>query len=227
MPAPREQLSMNRLSGKGREHISLLLDRPDGNIGVELGVAAGDFSEVLLDSGCFKCLYGIDAYDDHHDVDEYKFALKRLGWQNQEKRYTLLRMCFNQALELFEDNILDFVYIDGYAHTGQNGGQTIYDWFRKVKVLGVLSGHDYCSDFPLTMRAVDHLVHRTGLKLHVSDMPGQSPSWAVIKTSDTIIDDVPQSLLRDANRAHQYRMFRSTLGSLIKPMLIKAGFTKR
>ncbi len=58
----------------------------------------------------FKWLYGIDIYADHHDLDEYKSALKRLGWKNEERRYVLLRMSFNAALDLFEDNTLDLVY---------------------------------------------------------------------------------------------------------------------
>lgn len=29
--------------------------------------------------------------------------------------------------------MFDFVYIDGYAHTGEENGKTIIDWWRKVR----------------------------------------------------------------------------------------------
>ena len=123
------------ITGQGRLGVLSLLDRPTGNLGVELGVAAGDFSAELLDSGCFERLYGVDAYADHHDTDEYKTALRRLGMSG---RYLLFRMRFNDALDLFDDNSLDFVFIDGYAHTGQEGGETIFAWAAKIR------GGGYC-----------------------------------------------------------------------------------
>lgn len=47
---------MNRLSGQPRIGVLSLLNRPEGNVGVELGVAAGGFSRQLLDSGRFRLL---------------------------------------------------------------------------------------------------------------------------------------------------------------------------
>ena len=49
------------------------------NLGIELGVAQGIFSERMVKSGKFSCFYGVDIYADTHDVNEYKSALKRVG----------------------------------------------------------------------------------------------------------------------------------------------------
>ena len=46
------------------------------------------------------------------------------------------------AVKTFEDNSLDFVYIDG-NHDFLNVAQDIHYWFKKVRPGGILSGHDY------------------------------------------------------------------------------------
>ena len=44
-------------------------------------------------------------------------------------------MTFDDAIDLFEDQFFDFIYIDGFAHTGEEGGETLIKWYRKLKVL--------------------------------------------------------------------------------------------
>lgn len=206
----------NRLSGQGRMGVLSLLERPTGNIGIELGVAAGEFSGMLLESGRFERLYGVDAYADHHDLREYKTVLRRL---DPTGRYTLLRMYFEEALDLFDDNSLDFVYLDGYAHTGQEGGRTIWDWTAKVKLGGVVSGHDYAKAFPLTVEAVNQFAAATGFDLHVTDADGGYPSWAVVKTTE-ILDSRPSPKLLRAGRLARLRArLRSTAGKPVKRLL--------
>lgn len=135
----------------------------------------------------------------------------------------MLRLRFDEALDLFEDNSLDLIYIDGYAHTGQEGGRTIYDWFTKVKLGGVFSGHDCCPDFPLTMRAVDSFISITGFDLHITEKNGGHPSWAIQKTADISLVDIPQALLRAGKKASRYAKLRHALGRKVKPILSKVS----
>lgn len=100
---------MKNPTDEGRLGVLSLLDRPTGNVGIELGVAAGDFSARLLESGRFDRLYGVDAYADHHEVNEYRLALRRLG---PSGGYTLLRMFFDEALELFAENGFELCIVD-------------------------------------------------------------------------------------------------------------------
>lgn len=211
---------MNRLSGQGRIGVLSLLNRPADNVGVELGVAAGRFSRELLDSGRFARLYGVDAYADHHDIDEYKDALRRM---RLSPRYSLLRMRFDEALDLFDDGALDFVYIDGYAHTGQEGGRTIYAWASKVKLGGVLSGHDYDPGFPLTVAAVDRFAADARFDLHVADGDAGYPSWAVVKTAETAVGPVPATLRRAHRRAARIAALRRTVAKPVRRLLDLAG----
>lgn len=149
------------------------------NIGIELGVAGGDFSKRMIDSGKFKSFYGVDLYSDHHNTDEYKHALKFVGI---ESNYKLLRMSFDEALSLFDDDYFDFIYFDGYAHTGEEGGKTFVDWFGKVKVGGVIAGDDYHDDWPLVKWAVNTFARALNVELSVTGLTETSslshyPSW--------------------------------------------------
>ena len=93
---------------------------------------------------------------------------------------------------------LDFVYVDGYAHSGENGGKTIFDWHKKVKVGGILAGDDYHTDWPLVIEAVDQLIQQTGYNLQLTEVNGddpysQYPSWLIVK-SDKQDLTLPQDL---------------------------------
>jgi hypothetical protein len=156
------------------------------NVGIELGVAGGDFSKRMVDSGKFRIFYGVDLYGDHHNTDEYRRALQHVGL---EHNYRLLRMTFDEALALFDDDYFDFIYFDGYAHTGEEGGKTFVDWFRKVKAGGILAGDDYHDDWPLVKWAVNTFAKVLGAELSVTGQVEQSnlsryPSWFFTKPAN-------------------------------------------
>jgi hypothetical protein len=95
-------------------------------------------------------------------------------------------MSFDEAHDLFEDNFFDFIYFDGYAHTGEEGGKTFADWYSKLKVGGVFAGDDYHEDWPLVIWAVNHHVSQIGCELHVTEKIettnlNRYPSWFFIK----------------------------------------------
>ncbi|SVC88188.1 uncharacterized protein METZ01_LOCUS341042 [marine metagenome] len=153
---------MISLAGYRRQDVLSLL-QGERNVGVELGVAEGVFSKHMQESGKFENIIGIDSYSEQqHNTEEYKLALKKMGLMSN---YQLLRMTFDDAVELFDDLSLNFVYVDGYAHSGENGGKTIFDWYKKVKVGGILAGDDYHADWPLVIEAVDQLIQQTGYNL--------------------------------------------------------------
>lgn len=119
-------------------------------VGVEIGVYKGHYSEVLCQAGLK--LYAIDpwlVYKDYawlrSDQDEmermYQRAKKRLAFYN----CTIIRMTSMEAVKLFDDGSLDFVYIDG-NHGFKSVTEDIYEWSKKVKIGGIISGHDYYND---------------------------------------------------------------------------------
>jgi predicted O-methyltransferase YrrM len=145
-------------------------------IGIELGVAAGDYSAEILNNPNVDTLYSIDRWSDHHNLEEYLDVLYTLG--GHAGRSYVLRATFDEALPLFEDESLDFVYIDGYAHTGQDGGKTLEDWWPKVKDGGIFAGHDYHKRWPETMKRVDQFVERHNLRWSLT-RGDQYPSWII------------------------------------------------
>lgn len=157
------------------------------NIGIELGVAAGSFSARLVQSGRFRHVFGVDVYADSHTVREYKTALRATGLFSS---YRLLRMTFDEALDLFEDASLDFIYADGYAHTGEDGGRTLVDWYAKLKPGGIFAGDDYDPvKWPLVVWAVNHLADQIGATLSVTDTVAEASynryrSWCLTKPAD-------------------------------------------
>ncbi len=183
------------LKNHNREDVVKLLNKDAQDlVGVELGVAEGIYSHRMLTCGLFKHFYGVDSYDDidrQHNIDQYKKTLLKMGLTSS---YKLLRMRFDDALDLFDDNTLDFIYVDGYAHTGEEGGKTICDWWKKLKVGGVMAGDDYDEKaWPLVVAVVDNFVKQIDGELFITDLTEdnpycQYPSWGVVKKESAYVE---------------------------------------
>lgn len=214
--------AIKRLEGYHRHDIVNFLEGHK-NVGIELGVAEGIFSSRMISSGKFQKFFAVDVYGDIHNTPQYKRALLRAGLMSS---YSLLRMRFDEAFDLFPDGFFDFIYIDGYAHNGEEGGKTIVDWYRKLKTGGLMAGDDYHEDWPLVVWAVNDFVCQSGENLMVTELtePGldycKYPSWCFIKTkSQTDISPSAELLLvakrenerklADQARKRRKKMFRS------------------
>ncbi|MFA5754520.1 MAG: class I SAM-dependent methyltransferase [Patescibacteria group bacterium] len=170
-----------------RDELPLLI--PEGGVAVELGVARGDFSEVILKNSKAGEVYSIDRWggDRGHGSAEYRSVVQRLAPYNKTcVRSVIMREEFDKARLNFPKGHFDFIYIDGYAHQGQEGGKTLVDWWDLLKPGGVFAGHDYAKDFPLTVQAVDAFMLRRCLmyattKEKVNAATVTYPSWYTIK----------------------------------------------
>lgn len=79
-------------------------------------------------------------------------------------------MTFDQALDLFDDASFDFIYCDEYAHTGEEAGRTLADWYPKLKPGGVMAGDGYDPDnWPLVVWAAHHAANQLGVTLFVTE----------------------------------------------------------
>jgi predicted O-methyltransferase YrrM len=73
-----------------------------------------------------------------------------------EGYFTPIRESSVKAAELYEDNSLDFVFIDA-AHDYDNVFADVHAWWPKVKEGGIISGHDYYH--PPVRQAVNECLH--------------------------------------------------------------------
>lgn len=132
----------------GREQLAQLFGKLGYTRGAEIGTEKGVFAKTLLDNIPGLKLYCVDkftvypGYRDHQDQEELSYcfieAHSRLFGCNVE----FIREFSMDALSHFEDNSLDFVYIDA-NHEWPYITQDIYYWSKKVKPGGIVAGHDY------------------------------------------------------------------------------------
>lgn len=157
-----------------------------GGEGVELGVAAGLYSAHILAVSQCRLLWSIDQWVDHHSLAEGVLASRRLV-QRGFGRCVPVRATFADACPCFLNDSLDFVYIDGYAHTGQDQGRTLRDWWPKLKRGGIFAGHDYHPEWQATIDVVDHFAALHYLQVYLTqEQPGTArprefPSWFLFK----------------------------------------------
>ncbi len=127
----------------GRDDLPKFLFESGRRVGVEIGVDQGEYGIKLCEAGLK--VYGIDSYVAYKDYKEvrsyeshYEQAVKNLAGLN----YTIINKFSKDALEDFEDESLDFVYIDG-CHSLPYVAADIFGWEAKIRKGGVISGHDY------------------------------------------------------------------------------------
>lgn len=128
----------------------LLQKYPNGK-GVEIGVFKGEFTKHLLENWS-GTMYLVDPW---RELDEAEYAdssnhknhstayletMSRIA--GNEDRAFMIRALSTQAAALFQDNSLDFVYIDG-NHAYEWVKEDLATWWPKLKKGGLFAGHDY------------------------------------------------------------------------------------
>ena len=92
----------------------------------------------------FICIDTWEGSVEHQDFKELKnlYDIFKSNMKPLEKYYRSIKSKSLDAVNLFSDNSLDFVFIDA-SHEYEDVKNDINAWFPKVKVGGVLAGHDY------------------------------------------------------------------------------------
>ncbi len=132
---------------------------PENGKFLELGVGDGEFlREVLLTRPDIQYL-GIDMWK---DTSRLKSCAATIFNYNLADKVRLIKSEFKDALNhlLVINEKFDFIYIDGYAHTGQDDGQTLRDWYSRLVNGGMFAGHDYDEQYPLTIDAVNKFYYQ-------------------------------------------------------------------
>jgi hypothetical protein len=142
-----------------RNDLAVLFKELNFNLGVEIGVDRGEYSEIMCKANPDLHLFGVDpyvltAYEPVINPQQAGIHVNQKGFEGNYEQatarlkpypnYRLVRSYSMDALKLFEDNSLDFVYIDA-NHDFLNFIQDLHFWLKKVKPGGIMAGHDYAN----------------------------------------------------------------------------------
>ena len=156
----------DKCSGYGL--INLLKDK--GPIkGLEIGCAEGTTSKFLLKELPDLFLWSIDPYENYTDwngnnLDQMntKFVDTMNRMKPYGERFRLLKKYSDDCVGDFENEFLDFVFIDG-LHTYEQVKKDCENFYSKVKSGGLFSGHDY-NNVKEVQTAVKEFAIKQGLK---------------------------------------------------------------
>lgn len=129
-------------------------------VGVEIGTAEGHTTEYLLNTISDLTLYGVDPYPEYIDWngDTPKYdENKKQHHKKVEKfsdRYTHIYKESDDAALEFEDESLDFVFVDG-LHTYEQVLKDCINYYPKVKKGGYIIGHDFARIQDVNKAAVE------------------------------------------------------------------------
>ena len=138
---------------------------------LEVGVWHGDNLFPIAKKFPDLICYGVDSYSGSSFEKYYKGEIMALvDGQHYEKLFQeisnktkdikniyILRMFSEEAAKDFEDESLDVVFIDA-RHDYESVAKDIKLWLPKVKMGGVLCGHDYSLNFFGVIEAVNELI---------------------------------------------------------------------
>ena len=148
----------------GRKGLAKLFSELDFKTGAEIGVYQGEYSEILCKFNPHAKIFSIDPWRPHLEYtafikektfsDAYKMAKNRLSKYNCK----MIKKKSLDAIKDFKDNSLDFAYIDG-DHSFQACTNDIVEWSKKVRIGGIIAGHDYIRHLPRSIIHVYEVVN--------------------------------------------------------------------
>jgi predicted O-methyltransferase YrrM len=149
------------IHGINRTIMTKLLKELNFKVGAEIGVAEGFHAKMICENNPDVKLHAVDIWKKYEGYEEY--ADPEQCFQNAKKLLKPYDVVFHKqfsmdAVKNFENNTLDFVYIDG-AHDFKNVADDVCEWAKKVKVGGIVFGHDY-----------KRSSHRSRFKVDVKDV---------------------------------------------------------
>lgn len=159
-------------------------------VAAEIGVDRGEYSQKFCEADLK--LYAIDPwqrYKDYEDTRDQKHldhlhdtTKKNLS---QYPNYSIVRKTSIQAAETFADNSLDFVYIDR-NHQLKYVIEDLVIWSKKVRVGGIISGHDYIYTNPQTQAGICHVIYAVNAFTRAYKID----NWYLLGRKERLEDDI-------------------------------------
>ena len=166
-------------------------------VGIQIGSYKGQSAELFLKSGAFKTFYCIDPWQSGYDIWDCASYEENIREAEEEfdRRFKdneivkKIKMKSSDAAKLFEQNSIDFIYIDG-NHLYKAVKEDLKNYFPIVKDGGIIAGHDYnTTDWHLAdvVRAVNEFFNIPPFQTYTDDK-----SWIYIKNK-SVKDNVKKS----------------------------------
>jgi len=151
-------------------------------VGAEIGVYKGDNAKSILNLLNIEKLFLIDIWDKtiegiknrlrkYKSLNTYKEVLKR--FKNNDSVH-IIKSTSKIGSESFENECLDFVYIDA-NHSYQEVFNDLNYWFPKVRSGGIIAGHDVFN-LPDVLNAV-----KTWCEINKVIFTIKLPDWYFVK----------------------------------------------
>lgn len=166
-------------------------------VGAEVGVLRGEFARNMLQKWKGSKLFMIDSWNQNSNIDinngDHIVQLNNLveTFKNVYEfkgRTCIIRDSSMEAVKMFKDGELDFVYIDA-GHDYKSVREDIDAWWPKIKPGGMILGDDYMDGVLLwegmtifeVKRAVDTWAAEIGKEVMYLEHPGTISQWFVKK----------------------------------------------
>lgn len=144
----------------GRDDLASLFKELEFERGVEVGVASGEYSEIIMQASPEMYLQGVDPYQKYEGYHDYKLrsTFDKMETEAHDRldkyeNYMFVKKFSVDAAEEVMDGYLDFVYLDG-NHSGEAVKEDIETWVPKIREGGIISGHDFTGRWPSLKKAV-------------------------------------------------------------------------
>ncbi len=178
-----DNLPMEGWFNSTRETLYELFGELGFKVGAEIGVRMGNNSAAILARVPDLKLYCIDPWNAYLRVSDsvqdvyYDRCVRKLAGKNVE----LIKKTSMDAVGMFEDESLDFVYIDG-RHNFSNVCEDIISYYPKLKKGSICSGHDFYAFFDAgVIQAVEAFCMGNNIKQFFTTRE-KAPSWFFVKS---------------------------------------------
>lgn len=122
----------------------------------EIGVAHGLNALSIYKEFNIKNLYLIDTWDTNYRPEVYDWMIKTCQRFNHCINVHIMKMNSLHAVNLFKNNLFDFVYLDG-NHNPEHVKREIEAWLPKLNYRGIIAGHDYIPGGVRVTKAVNEI----------------------------------------------------------------------
>ncbi len=131
------------------DRAALMARLPQGGIGAEIGVAFGDYTDVILAQNRPRTLHLVDAWDSDRYREGLAAIRARFATSIAEGAIAIHQGYSTEILARFADGMFDWIYLDT-DHSYETTLAELRLAAPKLKPGGLLAGHDYCTGNVIT-----------------------------------------------------------------------------